>query len=89
MELSVPVSPFFFGLNDRRSRQTELKIAVPWKSTTLSRQQKKESVSTQSDLPCENCDCEIVVAKCCMLFHCIAGDVASGREQVTASIFVA
>ena len=34
--------PTFFALNDRRDRQTELRIAAPWKSTTSIEQQKKE-----------------------------------------------
>ena len=41
-EVSAHVSSHFFALNERRDRQTELRIAAPWKSTTSIKQQKKE-----------------------------------------------
>ena len=40
VEVSVHVSSHFFALNDRR--ETELRIAAPWTSTTSIKQQKKE-----------------------------------------------
>ena len=38
-EVSVHVSSQFLALSDRRDRQSELRIAAPWKSTTSIKQQ--------------------------------------------------
>ena len=55
-EVNVHVSSHFFALNDRRDRQTELRIAAPWKSTTSIKQQKKEERLHSKRSPCKNRD---------------------------------
>ena len=69
-EVSVHVSSHFFALNDRRDRQTELKMAVPWKSTILNKQQKKEERLHSERSPCENRDGEIFASKCRQMHVC-------------------
>ena len=53
-----------FALNDRRYRQTELRIAAPWKSTTSIKQQKKEERLHSKRSPCKNRDGKIFATKC-------------------------
>ena len=64
-EVSVHVSSHFFALNDRRDRQTELRTAAPWKSTTSIKQQKKEERLHSKRSPCKNRDGKIFATKCC------------------------
>ena len=63
-EVSVHVSPHFFVSNDRRDRQTELRIAASWKSTISSKQQKKEQRLHSKRSPCEIRDGKFIAAKC-------------------------
>ena len=56
--------PLFFALNDRKDRQTELRIAAPWKSTTSIKQQKKEERLHSKRSPCKNCDGKMFATKC-------------------------
>ena len=63
-EVSVHVSSHFFALNDRRDRQTELRIAAPWKSTTSIKRQKKEERLHSKRSPCKNRDGKIFATKC-------------------------
>ena len=44
---------YFFALNDRRDRQTELRTAEPLKSTFPNKQQKKEERLHSKRSPCE------------------------------------
>ena len=69
-EVSVHVSSYFFALNDRRDRQTELRIAAPWKSTTSIKQQKKEERLHSKRSPCKNRDGKIFATKCCQKHVC-------------------
>ena len=64
VEVSVHVSSHFFALNDGRDRQTELRIAAPWKSTFLNKQQKKEKRLHSKRSPCENRDGKVFASKC-------------------------
>ena len=72
-------------MNDRRDRQTELRIAAPWKSTTSIKQQKKEERLHSKRSPCKNRDgqifCSKMPSKACMWWHCIAGDESSIKLQ--------
>ena len=63
-EVSAHVSSHFFALNERRDRQTELRIAAPWKSTTSIKQQKKEKRLHSKRSPCKNRDGKIFATKC-------------------------
>ena len=65
-EVSVHVSAHFFVFNDRRDRQTELRIAASWKSiaTISSKQQKKEKRLHSRRSPCEDRDGKIFATKC-------------------------
>ena len=63
-EVSVHVSPHFVVLNDRRDRQTELRIAAAWKSTILSKQQKKDEHLHSKRSPYKHRDGKITAAKC-------------------------
>ena len=63
-EVSVHVSPHFFVLNDRRDRQTELRIAASLKSTISSKQQKKGKRLHSKRFPCENRYDKIFASKC-------------------------
>ena len=62
-EVSAHVSSHFFALNERRDRQTELRIAAPWKSTISNKQQKKEERLHSKRSPCENRDGKIFASK--------------------------
>ena len=63
-EVSAHVSSHFFALNERRDRQTELRIAATWKSTTSIKQQKKEKRLHSKRSPCKNRDGKIFATKC-------------------------
>ena len=63
-KVSVHVSPHFFVLNDRRDRQTELRIAASWKSTISIKQQKKEEHLHSKRSPCVSRDGKTFAAKC-------------------------
>ena len=62
--MTVHVSSHLFALNDRRDRQTELRVAAPWKSTTSNKQQKKEEHLHSKRSPRENREGKIFAAKC-------------------------
>ena len=63
-EVSVHVSSHIFALNDRKDRQTELRIAAPLKSTTSIEQQKKEERLHSKRSPCKNGDGKFFATKC-------------------------
>ena len=63
-EVSVHASSHFFDLNDRRDRQTELRIAAPWKLTTSIKRQKKEERLHSKRSPCKNRDGKSFATKC-------------------------